>query len=46
MNISLHLRRLRVVEVVEDTVERLVVAVQDLRTVVRCPHCRFHLSGG
>lgn len=41
MNIRLHLRRLRVVEVVEDTVERLVVAVQDLRTVVRCPHCGF-----
>jgi transposase len=41
MTIRLHLRRLRVVEVIEDVVERLVVAVQDLRTVVRCPHCGF-----
>ena len=39
MTIRLHLRRLRVVEVVEDAVERLVVAVSDLRTVVRCQYC-------
>jgi hypothetical protein len=32
MTIRLHLRRLRVAEVVEDAIERLVVAVQDLRT--------------
>lgn len=44
MNIRLHLRRLRVVEVVEDVIERLVVMVQDLRTVVRCPHCGFLTS--
>jgi transposase len=41
MNIRLHLRRLRVVEVVEDAIDRLVVLVQDLRTVVRCPYCGF-----
>jgi len=37
----LGLRRIRVVEVLEDVVERLVVAVEDLRTVVRCAHCGF-----
>lgn len=44
MTIRLHLRRLRVVEVVEDAIERLVVAVQDVRTVVRCPFCGFLTS--
>ncbi len=44
MNIRLHLRRLRVVGVIEDVVERLVVAVGDGRTVVRCPHCGFLTS--
>lgn len=41
MTIRLHSRRLRVLEVVCDTVERLVVAVRDSRTVARCPYCRF-----
>ncbi len=44
MTIRLHLRRLRVVEVLVDVVERLVVAVSDGRTVVRCPHCGFLTS--
>jgi len=39
MTIRLHLRRLRVVEVLDDVVERLVIAVSDLRTVVRCRRC-------
>ncbi|HDH25825.1 MAG TPA: transposase family protein [Actinobacteria bacterium] len=41
MTIRLHLRRIRVIEVLDDVVERLVVAVSDLRTVVRCPYCGF-----
>lgn len=41
MTIRLHLRRIRVLEVLVDAVERLVVAVADLRTVVRCPQCGF-----
>ncbi len=41
MTIRLHLRRIRVLEVLVDAVERLVVAVEDLRTVVRCPYCGF-----
>ena len=44
MTIRLHLRRIRVLEVLVDAVERLVVAVEDLRTVVRCPHCGFLTS--
>lgn len=44
MNIRLHLRRVRVVGVIEDAIERLVVMVQDSRTVVRCPHCGFLTS--
>lgn len=35
MNIRLHLRRVRVVGVIEDAIERLVVMVQDSRTVVQ-----------
>ena len=41
MTIRLHLRRIRVVEVLEAVMGRLVVAVSDLRTVVRCRHCGF-----
>ncbi|MGH9052800.1 MAG: transposase, partial [Acidimicrobiia bacterium] len=41
MTIRLHLRRIRVVEVSEDLPERLVVEVEDTRSVVRCPHCGF-----
>lgn len=35
MTVRLHLRRIRVVEVVEDVVDRLVVAVEGTRRVVR-----------
>ena len=41
MTIRLHLRRLRVVEVLEDLIDRVTVLVADLRSVVRCPHCRL-----
>jgi len=41
MTIRLHLHRIRVLGVLEDVVERLVVAVGDVRTVVRCRHCGF-----
>ncbi|MGH9054013.1 MAG: ISL3 family transposase [Acidimicrobiia bacterium] len=41
MTVRLHLHRLRVVAVLEDMPERLVVAVEDARTVARCPHCGF-----
>jgi hypothetical protein len=41
MTIRLHLRRLRVLAVVAELAERLVVAVRDTRSVVRCPHCGF-----
>lgn len=41
MSVRLHLRRIRVVAVLVDLVERLVVEVVDVRRVVRCPHCGF-----
>ncbi len=41
MTVRLHLRRIRVVAVVVDLVERLVVEIVDLRRVVRCPYCGF-----
>jgi transposase len=41
MSIRLHLRRIRVVAVVADVIERLVVEVADTRRVVRCGHCEF-----
>ena len=41
MTIRLHLRRMRVVQVVVDVIERLVVEVADGRRVVRCLHCGF-----
>lgn len=41
MSVRLHLRRIRVVAVVVDLVERLVVEITDVRRVVRCPHCGF-----
>ena len=37
MTVRLHLRRIRVVAVLVDLVERLVVEVVDVRQVVRCP---------
>jgi transposase len=41
MTIRLHLRRLRVVQVLVDLVEAVVVEVADGRRVVRCPYCGF-----
>lgn len=41
MSVRLHLRRIRVVAVLVDLIERLVVEVVDLRRVVRCPWCGF-----
>lgn len=41
MTIRLHLRRIRVVAVIVDLVERLVVEVADTRRVVRCAFCGF-----
>ena len=41
MTVRLHLRRIRVVAVVVDLIERLVVEIADVRQVVRCPHCGF-----
>ena len=44
MTIRLHLRRMRVVSVIEDEIDRLVIEVADTRTVVRCPACGFKTS--
>ena len=44
MTVRLHLRRIRVVAVLVDLVDRLVVEISDLRRVVRCPHCGFKTS--
>lgn len=44
MTVRLHLRRIRVIAVVVDVIERLVVEVADVRRVVRCPHCGFKTS--
>jgi transposase len=41
MTIRLHLRRMRVMAVLVDLVEALVVEVTDGRRVVRCPYCGF-----
>ena len=41
MSVRLYLRRIRVVAVVVDLIERLVVEIADVRRVVRCPHCGF-----
>ena len=44
MTVRLHLQRIRVVEVSVDTPDKLEVVVEDLRRVVRCPHCGFMTS--
>jgi len=44
MTVRLHLRRIRVIAVVADLIEKLVVEVCDVRRVVRCPHCGFKTS--
>jgi transposase len=41
MSIRLHLRRIRVLVVLVDLIERLVVEIADTRRVVRCPMCGF-----
>ncbi len=41
MTVRLHLRRIRVMAVVVDLIEKLVVEIVDVRRVVRCPHCGF-----
>lgn len=41
MSVRLHLRRIRVIAVVVDLVEKLVVEVADTRRVVRCSWCGF-----
>jgi transposase len=41
MSIRLHLRRIRVLAVLVDVIERLVVEVSDSRRVVRCGYCGF-----
>lgn len=41
MSVRLHLRRIRVVGVLVDLIEKLVVEIADVRRVVRCPHCGF-----
>jgi transposase len=44
MTVRLHLRRIRVLAVMVDLVEKLVVEVADVRRVVRCPDCGFKTS--
>jgi transposase len=41
MTVRLHLRRVRVLAVLVDLIERLVIEVSDTRRLVRCPHCGF-----
>jgi hypothetical protein len=44
MTIRLHLRRMQVVRVVEDEIDRLVVEVTDTRRMVRRPACGYKTS--
>ena len=44
MSVRLHLKGVRVLEVVVDTVDRLVVGVESARAWSRCPHCGFKCS--
>jgi transposase len=44
MSVRLHLRRIRVVAMLVDLVERLVVEIVDTRRVVRCPYCGFRTA--
>ncbi|MFP5331959.1 MAG: ISL3 family transposase [Acidimicrobiia bacterium] len=41
MSVRLHLRRVRVIGVLVDAIEKLVVEIADVRRVVRCPYCGF-----
>ena len=44
MSVRLHLRRIRVIAVLVDAIEKLVVEVADIRRVLRCPHCGFRTA--
>jgi transposase len=44
MSVRLHLRRIRVIAVLVDVFEKLVVEVADVRRVLRCPHCGFRTA--
>lgn len=44
MTVRLHLKRMKVLRVVEDEIDRLVIEVCDTRTVVRCPACGHKTS--
>jgi protein-arginine kinase activator protein McsA len=44
MSVRLHLRRIRVIAVLVDAIERLVVEVADVRRVLRCPYCGFRTA--
>ena len=44
MSVRLHLRRIRVMAVLVDLVEKLVIEITDTRRVLRCPHCGFKTS--
>ena len=44
MTVRLHLRRIRVIAVLVDVIEKLVIEIADTRRVVRCPHCGFKTS--
>jgi hypothetical protein len=44
MTIRLHLGHMRVVRVVEDQIDKLVVEVADTRRLVWCPACGYNTS--
>jgi transposase len=44
LSVRLHLRRTRVVAVLVDLIERLVVEIADTRRVVRSPYCGFRTT--
>ena len=46
MSVRLHLRGVRVLEVVVDTGDRLEVGVESARGWSRCPHCGFRCFQG
>lgn len=45
MQVRLHLRLLRALAVVVDTIDQLVVSVVSTRSWSRCPHCGFACRG-
>ena len=44
MSVRLHLKGVRVLKVMVDTVDRLVVGVESAREWSRCPHCGFRCT--